>query len=131
MAERLRDEADRELKTTLWAATEILLGLYHSEARVKELTEEVTTMVLGIQGIEESSVYQGIFAKGEVKGEAEGEVKATRNILLRQGRRKWGEPDEAVLARIAAIGDLGRLNFLSDRILDDTTWDELLALVDR
>jgi predicted transposase YdaD len=87
--------------------------------------------ILKIRGIEESSVYQGIFAKGEAKGLAEAEVKARRNILLRQGRRKWGEPDESVLARIAAIGDLGRLNLLSDRILDATTWDDLLASVDR
>jgi predicted transposase YdaD len=127
VAQRLRDEADLELKTTLWAATEILLGLYHPEERVKELTEEITTMVLGIQGIEESSVYQGILAKGEAKGE----VREARMILLSLGRRKLGQPDEQVLARIAAVGDLDRLNALIHHILDAITWDELLARADQ
>lgn len=64
VAERLRDEAEPGQKSTLWAATEILLGLYYPEDRLNELTREITTMVLGIRGIEESSVYQGILAKG-------------------------------------------------------------------
>ncbi len=119
LAERLRDEAGPELKTTLWAATEIPLGLNHPEERVKELTEEITTMVLGIQGLEESSVYQGIFSRGKAE--------EARAILIRQGRKKWGEPDEQILARIAGIGDLARLDLLSERILDANTWDEWLA----
>ena len=32
-------------------------------------------MILGIRGIEESSVYQDIFGKGKAKGRAEGESK--------------------------------------------------------
>ncbi len=123
VAQRLRDEADRDLRTTLWAATEILLGLYHPEERVKELTEEVTIMVLGIQGIEESSVYQGIFAKGKAE--------EARMILLSLGPRKLGQPDEQVVTRITAIGDLDRLNILIHRIFDATTWDELLASGDQ
>jgi predicted transposase YdaD len=31
-------------------------------------------MILGIRGIEESSVYQDIFSKGEAKGEAKGKI---------------------------------------------------------
>ncbi len=145
VAERLRDEAEGELRTTLWAATEVLLGLNHPTERVQELTKEITTMILGIRGIEESSVYQDIFGKGEAKGraegkaegeakgraegEAEGKVEEARLILLSLGRRKLGRPDEQVLARIAAIGDLDRLNALIHRLLDATTWDELLASV--
>ena len=133
VAVRLRDEAGPDLKTNLWAATEILLGLYHPNERVHELTKEVTTMILGIRGIEESSVYQDIFGKGEAKGraegEAEGKVEEARLILLSLGRRKLGRPDEPVLARIAAIGDLDRLNALIHRLLDATTWEELLASV--
>ncbi len=139
VAERLRDEAGPELKATLWAATELLLGLYHPRERVKDLTREVTAMILGIRGIEESSVYQDIFAKGEAKGEAkgraegraEGKAEEARMILLSLGRTKLGQPDEQVLARIAAIGDLDRLNFLIHRILDAVTWDELLASTQR
>ncbi len=91
-------------------------------------------MILGIRGIEESSVYQDIFAKGraegEARGRAEGEFEEARRILLRQGRKKLGEPDERVLALVAGLGDLERLNRLLDRILDVATWDELLAPAD-
>jgi predicted transposase YdaD len=119
VAQRLRDEADPGWKTTLWTATQILLGLNYPKERVKELTEEITTMVLGIRGIEESSIYQDIFAKGEAKG--------TREDVLRLGRRKFGPPGDVVEARIAALSDLDRLRQLLDRILDASSWDELLA----
>ncbi len=76
-------------------------------------------MVLGIQGLEESSVYQGIYSRGKAE--------EARAVLLRQGRKKWGEPDDRVLATIAGLGDLDRLHLLSERILDATGWDELLA----
>jgi hypothetical protein len=122
VAERLRDEAGPEWKATLWAATEILLGLYHPKERVQELTKEITAMILGIRGIEESSVYQDIFAKGELE--------EARKILLRQGRKKLGQPDERVLALVAGISDRDRLDLLLDRILDVASWDELLATTD-
>jgi predicted transposase YdaD len=147
VARRLRDEAAPELKGAMWAATEILLGLNHPKELVKELTEEITTMVLGIHGIEESSVYQDIFTKGEAKGRIEGEAKGrtegeakgraegeasgrvaeAREILLRQGRKRLGLPDEAVLDRIAAMSERDRLDLLLDRLLDVASWDELLA----
>jgi predicted transposase YdaD len=88
-------------------------------------------MILGIRGIEESSVYQDIFAKGEATGEAkgrvEGAVEEARKTMLRQGRRKLGTSSEAVEARITALGDVDRLNDLLDRILEVSSWDELLA----
>jgi hypothetical protein len=155
VAQRLRAEAAPGLKESLWAATEILLGLNHPKERVKELIEEITTMVLGIRGIEESSIYQDIFTKGEAKGRAEGEARGraegevrgraegeargraegevrgraeeARKILLRQGRKRLGQPDESVLERIAAISDLDRLDLLLDHLLDVASWDELLA----
>ncbi len=56
-----------------------------------------------------------------------GEVKADRATLLRWGRKKFGPPRDVVEATINALTDLDRLNALLDRILDDSTWDELLA----
>jgi hypothetical protein len=88
-------------------------------------------MILGIRGIEESSVYQDIFAKGEAagreEGRVEGAVEEARMTLLRQGCRKLGPSGEVVEARITALCDLERLNDLLDRILDVAIWDELLA----
>ncbi len=111
----------------LWTATKMLMGLRYPKERVEELTRGISDMILGIRGIEESSVYQDIFGKGEAKGRDEGQVLADRATLLRLGRKKFGPPDETVEATINAVADLDRLNALLDRILDVATWDELLA----
>jgi predicted transposase YdaD len=100
-------------------------------------------MILGIRGIEESSVYQDIFAKGEAKGLVEGRVERraeglaegfiegrideARQAVLQLGRKKLGQPDDGVRMRIAAIADVDRLNSLLERILEVASWDELLT----
>ena len=87
-------------------------------------------MILGIPGLEESSVYKGILAKGEAegraKGEAKGRVEEARESLIRHGTRKFGPPNERARAQIAALTDLDRLHDLDDRVPDATNWDELL-----
>jgi predicted transposase YdaD len=100
-------------------------------------------MLFGIRGIEESWVYQDIFAKGraegevrgeargEARGRAEGQVDEARRILLGLGRKKLGEPQEHVLSRIAAMQDLDHLNRLLDRILEAPSWEDLLASLDQ
>jgi hypothetical protein len=76
--------------------------------------------VLRIRGIEESSVYQAIYAKGRAN--------AARESLLHLGRKEWGEPDERVLSQVVAIDDLERLHDLIDRVFDASasSWVELL-----
>jgi hypothetical protein len=123
VARRLKNEAEPELRKTLWVTTELLMGLRYSREEAKAIFEGVATMVLGIRGIEESWVYQDIFAKGRAEGAAE----EARNTLLRQGLKKLGQPDEPTRAQIAAINDLERLELLLDRILDASNWNELLA----
>jgi predicted transposase YdaD len=130
VAERLRDETGPELMTTLWTATAILIGLRYPREQVGEMMEGVATMVLGIRGIEESWVYQDIFAKGLAEGEAKGLVEGEREALLRLGRRRFGAPGAEVEARIAALGDLDGLRELLDRVMDVTTWDELMTSLD-
>jgi predicted transposase YdaD len=137
VAERLRNEADPELKTTLWSATLILLGLDHPKEEVYRLTKEITTMVLGIRGLEASSIYQDIFSKGEAAGEAkgraqgraEGRTEEDRALLLSLGRDKFGPPDEQLEARIAAIVDQALLQGLLHAMLRVSTWEELMATV--
>jgi hypothetical protein len=119
VAQRLRREAGPELRTTLWAATQLLMGLYHPKEYVYDLTKEITTMILGIRGIEESSVYQDIYAKGAMEED--------RKILLSLGRDKLGPPDERVEAQVAAMSNQERLHYLLHRVLHVSTWDELLA----
>jgi len=134
ISERLIRETTPEQAAALWAATEILMGLRFSAERVEERVEGVSAMILGIRGIEESSVYQRIFAKGEAKGRAEGEAKGraeeARQALLHLGSKRLGQPDERVRTRLDAIDDLDGLNVLLERMLDVSSWDELLAVVD-
>jgi hypothetical protein len=120
-------EANVEQAATLWNATRILMGLRYEEEQVDAIMEGVTAMLFGIRGIEESSVYQGILRKGEAKGRAEGEAEWIREALLIQGRKKLGPPEEKTRAQIAEIHDLDRLKLLLERILDVSSWDELLA----
>jgi predicted transposase YdaD len=119
VAQRLRDEAAPELTKTLWTSTAILMGLRYPREQVGEMIEGVANMVLGIRGIEDSWVYQDIFAKGGLEED--------RKILLSLGRDKFGPPDERVEAHIAAIADQARLHRLLHGLLRVSSWDELLA----
>jgi predicted transposase YdaD len=139
ISERLIKEASPDQAATLWNATRILMGLRYKEEQIDAIFEGVPAMLFGIHGIEESSVYQGIFRKGETKGIAEGlaegladglakgAVLKARKILLHQGSKKLGPPDERIAAEIASLDDVDRLDDLLDRVLDVSTWDELLA----
>jgi predicted transposase YdaD len=94
----------------------------------------ISTMILGIRGIEESSVYQDIFAKGEAKGlvdgRVEGRIEEARQAVLQVGRKKLDQPEEEMRKRIAAIDNVDRLNALLERIFDVSSWDELLSFSD-
>ena len=125
----MKREADPQAMTTLWTATTVLIGLRHPREQVKSIIEGVSDMILGIRGIEESWVYQDIFAEGKAEGKAEGAVEEARNVLLRLGHKKLGEPDERVLSLLAALGDLDRLNLLLEALLEAARWDDLLPLL--
>jgi hypothetical protein len=139
VAERLRRDATPEQTATLWKATTILLSLRYEKEQVEDIVREVSTMSLGIRGIEESWLYQEYFQKGKAEGEAEGEVKGeakgraeglvaqAREDLLLLGREKFGPPSAAVSDQIAKINDRDRLAALLRRILAVSSWDDLLA----
>jgi len=114
---------------------------------VRMMIEGGSAMILGIRGIEESSVYQSIFAKGRVegeakgrveeeakgrvKGEAKGRVEEARQALLHVGSKRLDQPDEHLQKRLEVIDDVDRLNALLEGILGVSTWDKLLAAADR
>jgi predicted transposase YdaD len=159
ISERLVRETSPEQAATFWAATKVMMGLRYPKEQVEEFERGVSAMILGVRGIEESSVYQDIFAKGEAKGEAkgkaegeakgkaegeakgkaegeakgkaEGEAKgrleSARLAVLRLGRKKFGPPAEDVRAAIDAINDVDQLGSLLDRVLDVSSWHELLT----
>jgi predicted transposase YdaD len=114
--ERLRQEASREKAAKLRAATFVLLGLRYEAPLIEQLFRGITEM-------EESSTYQLIVSRGEAKGKLE----EARKLLLRQGRKKFGEPDSTTLSAVESVTDLGRLEALSDHLLDVDSWQALLA----
>jgi hypothetical protein len=69
----------------------------------------------------ESDTYQAILD--------EGGVGSLQKMLLRQGRKRFGEPDEAVRQAVLAIQELEQLYRLAEDLLDVATWQELLARV--
>lgn len=87
------------------------------------------------RAMRESSTYQAILDEGRVEGRVEGRaegvvegrVEEARAILLRQGRKRFGVPDERVQRTLEGISSRERLEELSERLLDVATWDELLA----
>ena len=70
--------------------------------------------------MEESTTYQAILE--------EGAVRELRKTLLRLGQKKFKAAPPAVKTAIAAIDDLARLEELSVRLLDTSSWEELLGL---
>jgi predicted transposase YdaD len=144
MDERIAREATPAENGTLWTATGVLMGLRYPSVRIAEMLQGVQTMqestfyqyiveqgraegiVQGVaQGIAEG-IAQGI-AQGVAQGRAEGRIQECQEVLLRLGRKKFGDPTEAVLQGIQGINDLTRLEQLSERLLDVATWDDLLA----
>jgi predicted transposase YdaD len=120
MEERLSREAPPADAAKLWAATYILMGLRYRP-------EFAAQLLKGVRAMKESSTYQAILAEGRAEGRAEGQAVEARKILLRQGTKRFGSPDARTQSAIEAISDVERLEQLTERLLDVSSWDELLA----
>lgn len=63
-----------------------------------------------------------------ILGYIEGRFDVVRSVLFRQGRRKFGAPPlPEQKEAMNAIVSLARLETLAEKLLDVTTWDDLLA----
>ncbi len=96
-----------------------------------ELVEGFTNMSLTL---EDSTTYQWILEKGikkgeslgeavgralgEALGEARGVLRGRVETILRLGSKKFGEPEDASLRKLAAVTNLDRLGRIADRIFD-------------
>jgi len=109
----------------LWTATYLLMGLCYSE-------ELVTRLLEGVLDMQESTTYQAILREGRqeglIEGRNEGRITGEQQLLVRQGTKRFGKPDTAILAVIEAIRDVERLEALGERILDPDVreWSDLL-----
>jgi hypothetical protein len=81
--------------------------------------------------VEESVTYQALFRRGYEEGYEVGlrlgAIDGCRWFLLVMGRKKFDVPGADVLKAVAEIFDLDRLRSLCLKVLDVSSWQELLA----
>ena len=70
--------------------------------------------------------FENGLAEGERKGRTEGRTEGVLGILVRLGTRKFGAPPPDVLAQLNAVERVSELEALSDRLLEISSWGELL-----
>jgi hypothetical protein len=120
---RMKRRFDREparLAAELWSATYILMGLRYEQAMVQRLLQ-------GVAKMKESVTYQAILEEGLTEGKIKGKIEEARSILLLQGRSRFGAPSSEAVAAINALSDVQKLEQLSVRLLEASSWQELLA----
>jgi predicted transposase YdaD len=117
LVERITREAPSNVAPELLTAAVILAGL-----RVKKRSQ-LSELFRGMRAMRESTGYQMILDEGR----EEGALREARKLLLQLGRLKFGAPEPDVETAIQAINDLARLERMSARLLDVTTWQDLLA----
>lgn len=105
---------------SLLTSTFVLCGLRHQSERIEELFRRMSMIM------EDSTTYQMILGRGRAAGVAEGRREEARRMLLRQGTKKFGPPAAEKLAVLDATADMAKLEDLADRVLDATSWDDLL-----
>ena len=66
-------------------------------------------------------------AKGRVEGEAKGRVEEARSLLRQLGERRFGPPSAPVAAALEGLTELQRIERATLRLLDATSWDDVLA----
>jgi predicted transposase YdaD len=117
--DRLTREASPEDRAKLLTASLILSGLRFPP----EVWERVFA---GVKGMKESTSYQAILAEGREEGREEGRIDEARQILLRYGGKKLGNPSKAIRSLLESIHERERLERLLDRLESATTWEELV-----
>jgi len=128
IVERLKERVDPAAVTAeiseLWTSAAIMAGLRFPWELIKHCFRGITAM-------RESSTIQAFIEEGRRKGLEEGlekgEAREARRIILRLGRKRLGAVDETVQAKLDKIVDLERLEELTERIDQVSSWDELLA----
>ncbi len=112
--ERLRAEAQPAEVAKMWKSLILLLGLrYKGDEIMAWFNDDL---------LELSSTYQMMLA-----GETRGRLEEARRALLIVGETKFGAADPATVAKLESIEDLARLENLMRRIVQASSWTELLV----
>ena len=128
LGERIRREASPDQVPLLWAESYFVLGLRYPR-------ETAGRLLQGVRGMRDSLTYQAVLeegraegeARGRVEGEARGRLEEARRLLRQLGERRFGPPDPAVIAALASLTDLERVERVTLRLLDAASWEDALA----
>lgn len=121
--EQARAEFGEEKKQDLIRLVEYTIwGL---AARNEKLAQQAVEVVMSKLKVDYKD--HPYFHFGHKEGREEGRIAEQKRTLLRQGRRRFGEPDSAQQATVEAINDTATLERLLDRVLDAEDWATLLA----
>ncbi len=74
--------------------------------------------------MKDSLTYQMIVQEAEQRGEIRGERKGELNLLLKQCKRKFGDPTESQLSKLLSITDDAQIVILGERVLFVNSWEE-------
>lgn len=118
------------LQKEIWACTHVLMGLKYRPHVATELLVGVFNML----DLSTSSTYQELVknakaegeARGEVRGEERGRSVEARQMLLKMGIKRLGEPDLEAQKALKAITSHERLEDLAVRLFDVESWQDLL-----
>ena len=106
------------------ATKELLMNLIYPESIANDLLQ-------GKNYMRESTTYQAILregkAEGIAQGLAQGKAEEAKRLLLLLGRKQFGPAGEEVEAKIDAMSDVEKLEELNKRVLDVSSWSDLLA----
>lgn len=108
---RLFEELPASEAKLLLTAAFVLTGLRVSRQQLLKLFE-------GVHAMRESSGYQFILDEGRT-------VQAQQDLIL-LGRKRFGAPGKAIENALKGITDLDRLKRMMNRVLEASSWDELL-----
>lgn len=122
MDQRLRDEVPQAVAADIWTATLVLVGLRYDR-------EFASLILRGVrETMKQSSTYQMILEEGLEEGLSKGVVQGRRGDILLLGTKKFGKPTAEVKATLEAMTDAAQLETLLTRILDVSSWVELLTV---
>jgi hypothetical protein len=114
LQDRLRTSSVPDnVKHGLLGSTFVLCGLRYDRNQIEEVYKNMALT------LEDSTTYQLILERGVARGE--------QQVILRLGTKRFGPPAPEVEATIRATTDPQRLERLTERVLDATSWAELLA----
>lgn len=113
--DRLQREATSEQAAVLGSIAMVLTGLRLTPEAILTLYQGAHFMSI----LEDSSMYPWFQERGKIT--------EARTIILRLGQKRFGPPDETTTAAVRVVNDLERLERMSERLLDVTSWQDLLA----